>query len=84
MPLISCKSELSLKWYENCILSSAGTAAIFAVTDTKHHVLVVTLKTGDNVKLSELLSKGFERSVYWNKYKAILTDYASDSYIRTT
>ena len=23
----------------------------------------------DNQKLSELLSKGFERSVYWNEYK---------------
>ena len=29
MPLINCKIELSLKWYENCILSSVGTAATF-------------------------------------------------------
>ena len=29
IPLINCKVELSLEWYENCILSSAGTAAIF-------------------------------------------------------
>ena len=29
MPLINCKVELSLKWNENCILSSAGTAATF-------------------------------------------------------
>ena len=82
MPLINCKVELSLKWYENCILSSAGTAATFAITDTKLYVPVVTLKTEDNAKLTELLSKGFERSVYWNKYKAILTDYAANSYIR--
>ena len=33
MPLINCKIELSLKWYENCILPSAGTAATFAITD---------------------------------------------------
>ena len=33
MPLISCKIEISLlKWYQNCILSSAGTAAIFTIT----------------------------------------------------
>ena len=81
MPLISFKVERSLKWYENCALSRAGTAATFAITDTKLYVSVVTLKTGDNVKLSELLSQELERSVYWNKYKAILTDHAANSYI---
>ena len=64
MPLINCKVELSLKWYENCILSSAGTAATFAITDTKLYVPVVTLKTEDNAKLSKLLTKGFKRPVY--------------------
>ena len=63
-------------------MSSAGTAATFAITDTKLSAPVVTLKTRDNAKLSELLSKGFERSVSWNKCKAILTDYAANSYIR--
>ena len=29
------------------------------------------LKTEDNAKLSKLLSKGFKRSVYWNKYQVI-------------
>ena len=82
MPLINCKVELSLKWNENCILSSAGTAATFTITDTKLYVPVVTLKIEDNAKLSELLSKGFERLIYWNKYKAILTDYNADSHIR--
>ena len=76
MPLINCKIELSLKWYENCILSSAGTAATFAITDTKFYVPVVTLNIEDNAELSKLLSKGFKRSVYWNKYQAILKDYA--------
>ena len=71
MPLINCKVELSLKWYENCILSSAGTAATFTITDTKLYVPVVTLKTEDNVKLSKLLNEGFERLVYWNKNKII-------------
>ena len=31
----------------------------------------MTLWTEDNVKLSKLLSEGFKRSVYWNKYKVI-------------
>ena len=29
MPLINCKVELSLKWYEHCILSGAGDNATF-------------------------------------------------------
>ena len=67
MPLINCKVELSLISHENCILSSAGTAATFAITDTKLYVPVVTLKTEDNAKLSKLLNEGFKRSIYWNK-----------------
>ena len=56
MPLINCKIELSLKWYENCILSSSGTITTFAITDTKLYVSVVTFKIEDNAKLSTLLS----------------------------
>ena len=82
MPLINCKVELSLRWYENCILPSAGTAATFAITDTKFYVPVVTLKTEDNSKLSKLLSKGFKRSVYWNEHRLILKDYDANTNIR--
>ena len=71
MPLTSCKIELSLKWIENCILCSSGTAATFKITDTKLYVPIVTLKTEDNSKLSELLNDEFKRSIYWNKYKVI-------------
>ena len=81
MPLINCKVELSLKQYENCILFSAGTAATFAITDTKLYVPVVTLKTEETVKLSKLLNEGFKILVYWNKYKTILNDYDNE-YIR--
>ena len=59
MLLINCKVEFSLKWYNNCILSSSRTPVTFTITDTKLYVLVVTLKTEDNTKLSKLLSKGF-------------------------
>ena len=48
MPLINCKVKFSLKWYEECILSSSGTAATFTINDTKLYVPVVTLKTEDN------------------------------------
>ena len=43
MPLINCKVGLSLGWYRNCILSSAGNNATFTVTDAKLYVTVVTL-----------------------------------------
>ena len=70
--------KFSLKWYENCILSIAGTAATFAIT----FVPAVTLKIEDNAKLSKLLSERLKRSVYWNKYQVILKYYVANSYIR--
>ena len=74
--------NFSFKWYENCILSIAGTAATFAITDKKLYVPVVTLKIEDNAKLSKLLSERLKRSVYWNKYQVILKDHAANTYIR--
>ena len=81
MPLINCKVELSLNWIENFVLTSAPTGAIanaaaadsatFKITDGKRYVPIVTLSAEDNVKLSKLLSEGFKRSIYWNKYKVI-------------
>ena len=38
---------------------------IFIIEDTKLYVPVVPLSAKDNQKLSKLLSKGFEKSVYW-------------------
>ena len=81
MPLINCKVELSLKWIENCVLTSAvinadadatgADSATFKTTDSKLYVPIVTLSAEDNVKLSKLLSEGFKKSIYWNKYKVI-------------
>ena len=81
MPLINCKIELSLKWIENCVLTSAAIgananatgadSATFKITDAKLYVPIVTLSAEDNAKLSKLLSEGFKRSIYWNKYKVI-------------
>ena len=75
MPLINCKIELKLKWKKCCALSANGNDndnannINFTIKDTKLYFPVVTLSAGDNQKLSKLLSKGFERSVYWNEYK---------------
>ena len=41
----------------------------FTIKGTKLYLPVVTLSARDNKRLKKLLSKGFERSVYWNEYK---------------
>ena len=68
MPLINCKVELSLKWYEICLLTAATTPN-FRITDAKLYVPIVTLSIEDNSKLTKLLNEGFKRPVYWNEYK---------------
>ena len=42
---------------------------IFTIKGTKLYVPVVTLPARNKEKISKLLSKGFERPVYWNEYK---------------
>ena len=42
MPLINCKVELPLKWYETCLLTTATTAT-FKITDAKLYVPIFTL-----------------------------------------
>ena len=75
-PLSNCKIELKLRWMKHCVLALVGVEnnnadsnSIFTITGTQLYVLVVTLSAKDNQELSKLRSKGFERSVYWNKYK---------------
>ena len=71
IPLINCKVGLSLNWYENFILFSAGKDATFTITDAKLDVPIVILSSEDNAKLSKVSGEGFKRPVYWNKYKVI-------------
>ena len=71
MPLMNCKVELSLKWYERCLLTVANTAT-FKITDAKLCVPIVTLSIEDNSKLSKLLNERFKRPTYWNEYKVTL------------
>ena len=97
-PLINCKIKLSLGWIEICVLTSApvganadttgSDSAFFKTTDTKLCVPIVTLSAEDNAKLSKLLSKGFKKPIYWNKYKVIdnkieeTADNNEEKYIR--
>ena len=79
MLLINCKIELSLKWIENCVLTTTelvanadttgADGATFKITHAKLYVPVVTLSAEDNVKLVKQLNERFKRPVYWNKYK---------------
>ena len=73
MPLINCKVELKLRWTTYCVFSAANTNnvnnidsnnIIFTIKDTRLYVLVVTILARWSQKLSKLLIKGFEISVY--------------------
>ena len=50
----------------------------FQITKTELYVPVVTLNTNDSKKLSDLISKGFKRSVFWNEYKRKLETHTED------
>ena len=90
--MFNCKVALSLKLIENCVLTSAAIGANadatgsdstpFKINDAKPYVPIVTISAEDNVKLSKLLSNGFKRSIYWNKYKVtdnILVEIAGNN-----
>ena len=98
MPLINCRVELSLRWIENCVLTTAAIGAnanatgtestTFKITDAKLYVPIVTLSVEDNAKSSKLLGEAFQKSIYWNKYKVIdnvvvsTNDANEEKYIR--
>ena len=69
MPLINCKIKLNLTWKKECALSTDAGEAVFVINDTKLYVPVVTLSKEDNKDFIEQQNKGFQKSIYWNKYK---------------
>ena len=79
IPLINCKIESKLKWTNYCALSAAGANndnansnnIIFNIKDTKLYVPLINLSSTKNQKISKLLTKESEKSVYWNEYKKI-------------
>ena len=72
LPLINCKISLELSWTQNCVLAThagnGGNAITFTMTDARLYVPIVTLSSKYTSHLSKLLSEGFKRSVFWNKY----------------
>ena len=69
MPLINCKIKLNLIWKKECVLSTGDSETVFIINDTKLYVPVLTLSKEDNKDFIEQQNKGFQRSIYWNKYK---------------
>ena len=53
--LINCEINPILDWSENCVIYSASGKTKFKITNTKLHVLVVTLSAQVNAKLLEQL-----------------------------
>ena len=69
MPLINCKIKLNLTWKKKCVLSTDAGDAVFIINDTKMYVPVITLSKEGNKDFIEQQNKGFQRFIYWNKYK---------------
>ena len=71
MPSINCEVNLILTWSSTCVLIATNIPnqnAIFAITDTKLCVPVVTLSTQENTKFLQQLKSSFKRVINWNKY----------------
>ena len=81
IPLINCNVDLKFRLTNYCVLFVLYFAnienddganvndIIFNVKDIKLYVPLFILSAIDNRKLAKLLSKGFQRSFYWNEYK---------------
>ena len=75
MPLSNCKVELKLKWARHYVLATASIVntngspnnIIFTIKD-RIICPVAAFSAKDNHKLPKL-SKGFEKSMYWNNYQ---------------
>ena len=62
-PLINAKLCMELNRTKYSVLCNQNQNSIFQITKCELHIPIVTLNTENNNKLSELLSKGFERTV---------------------
>ena len=70
LSLINTKLHTELNWTKYSVLCNQNQNSIFQITKCELYIPIATLNTENNNKLSELLSKGFERNVLWNEYKS--------------
>ena len=61
---------MELNWTKYSVLCNQNQNSIFQILKGELYIPVVTLNTENNNKLSELLSRGFERTIVWNEYKS--------------
>ena len=69
MPLINCKGELSLSWDPNCVLSNFSWGFNFYNNWCKTLCSNCYFINKRQCEIIKTLSEGFNRPVYWNKYK---------------
>ena len=81
MSLINCEINFIWTWPYKYTLSNDTKATIFAITDTKLYVLVVTLSTQDNAKRLEQLKSCFKRTINWKKYEPKVSVQAPNLYL---
>ena len=73
MILIKCEINLFLTWYAKRIIVTEtvdNQILMFTTTDTKIHVLVMTLAAQNNGKLLQQLKTGFKKTINWNNYQS--------------
>ena len=70
LPLITTKFYRELNCTKYSVLCNLNQNAVFQITKCELYIPIVTLNTENHNQLSELLSKGFERTVVWNDYKS--------------
>ena len=84
MLLINFEINIIVTWSEEFVKASniaSNKETTFAITDAKLYVLVVTLSTQDNAKLSQQLKSGLnKRTISWNKYQSKLTIQVPNPY----
>ena len=54
MPLINCEVNLIWTWSSTCVITNSTGVGIFAITDTRLYVPVVTLSTQGNARLEQI------------------------------
>ena len=70
LSLINAKLYMELNWTKYSVLCNEDQNSIFQITKCELYIHIVTLNTKNNYNLSELLSKGFERTAVSNEYKS--------------
>ena len=83
MPLINCKVEFSLSWDPNCVLSNFSWGFNFYNNWCKTVCSNCYFINKRQCEIIKTLSEGFNRPVYWNKYKITPNKtYNENDYIR--